>query len=62
MLRPEAPYECPDLPSMPSAAGETEGKARQLRDPGIFEQAGETFLFYSMCGEQGLAAAELTFK
>ena len=62
LLRPEASYECPDLPNMPSAAGEIEGRARQLRDPGIFEEAGTTFLFYSICGEQGLAAAELTFR
>ena len=62
LLRPEAPYECPRLPSVPSAAGEIEGPARQLRDPAIFEEAGTTYLFYSICGEQGLAAAELTFK
>jgi hypothetical protein len=61
LLRPEAPYECPGLPNRPSAAGEIEGPARQLRDPTIFEEAGRTFLFYSICGEQGLAAAELTF-
>ena len=62
LLRPEARYECPDLPNVPSAAGEIEGKAQQLRDPGIFEEGGRTFLFYSICGEQGLAAAELAFK
>ena len=59
LLRPEAPYECPDFPIVPSAPGEIEGKARQLRDPGIFEEAGKTYLFYSFCGEQGLAAAEV---
>lgn len=62
LLKPEAVYECPDLPNLPSAAGEIEGRARQLRDPGIFEEAGKTFLFYSICGEQGLAAATLTFR
>jgi hypothetical protein len=60
VIRPEAPYECADLPAAPSAAGEIEGKARQLRDPGVFEEAGKTFLFYSICGEQGLGAAEVT--
>ena len=58
LLRPEAPYECPELPLVPSAAGEIEGRARQLRDPAIFEDGGKTYLFYSICGEQGLAAAE----
>ena len=53
LLRPEAPYECPGLPNVPSAAGEIEGPARQLRDPAIFEEAGKTYLFYSICGEQG---------
>jgi hypothetical protein len=54
LLRPQAAYECPDLPNAPSAAGEIEGKAQQLRDPGLFEEAGKTYLFYSICGEQGL--------
>jgi hypothetical protein len=62
LLRPEAPYECPALANVPSAAGEIEGPARQLRDPAIVEDGGQTFLFYSICGEQGLAAAELTFR
>jgi hypothetical protein len=60
LLRPEAPYECPDLPAEPSAPGEIEGKARQLRDPAIFEDVGKIYLFYSFCGEQGLAAAEVS--
>jgi len=33
---------------------------RQIRDPGIFEDSGRTYLIYSTCGEQGLAAAEVT--
>jgi hypothetical protein len=28
----------------------------------VFEESGKAFLFYSICGEQGLAAAELTFR
>ena len=62
LLRPEAPYECPTLPNAPSAAGDVKGPVRQLRDPGIFEENGRTYLFYSICGEQGLAAATLTFQ
>ena len=60
LLRPEAAYECPELPNAPSAPGEVEGRVRQLRDPGVFEDGGKTFLFYSICGEQGLGAAEVT--
>jgi hypothetical protein len=62
VLRPSATYECPNLPDVPSAAGEIDGPAQQLRDPAIFEEAEKTYLFYSICGEQGLAAAELTFR
>jgi len=62
LLRPEAPYECPTLPDAPSEAGDVKGPVRQLRDPGIFEENGRTYLFYSVCGEQGLAAATLTFR
>lgn len=61
VLQPAAPYECATLPNTPSAAGDVEGPVRQLRDPAIFEEIGRTFLFYSFCGEQGIAAAELTF-
>jgi hypothetical protein len=62
LLRPEAPYECPTLPNAPSEAGDIKGPAQQLRDPGIFEENGRTYLFYSICGEQGLAAATLAFQ
>ena len=61
LLRPQAPYECPELPNVPSEAGDIKGPAQQLRDPGVFEENGRAFLFYSICGEQGIAAAELTF-
>jgi hypothetical protein len=62
LLRPQAPYECPELPNVPSEAGDIKGPAQQLRDPGIFEENGRTYLFYSICGEQGIAAATLTFQ
>ena len=62
LLRPEALYECPGLPNVASAAGEIEGPARQLRDPAIVDDAGKSYLIYSICGEQGLAAAELTIR
>jgi hypothetical protein len=61
ILRPEASYECPGLPGGPSAAGDVKGPVKQLRDPAVFEEGGRTFLFYSICGEQGIAGAELNF-
>lgn len=59
LLQPEASYECPDLPDVPSVAGEIEGRARQIRDPAVLEENGKAWLFYTICGEQGIAAAEL---
>lgn len=59
VLAPQATYECTDLPNVPSAGGDIDGPARQLRDPFVFEDDGRAFLFYSTCGEQGIAAAEI---
>ena len=62
VLRPQTPYECPDLPNLPSAPGEIYGAAQQMRDPAVFEEDGKTYLFYTVCGEQGIAAAEVTLR
>ena len=59
VLQPETDYECVSLPLVPSEAGDIEGRARQVRDPAVFEENGRVWLFYSICGEQGIAAAEL---
>lgn len=61
VLRPQAAYECAGLPVTPSAGGDVKGPVNQLRDPALFEENGRTFLFYSYCGEQGIAAAEISF-
>jgi hypothetical protein len=59
VLAPETAYEGADLPLVPSAGGRIDGPARQLRDPAIFEEDGETYLLYAVAGEQGLAIARL---
>lgn len=59
VIRPEAPYECADMAVAPSAPGDVEGRVRQIRDPFVLDHGGKTFLFYSTCGEQGIAAAEV---
>jgi hypothetical protein len=59
VLRPEAAYECTDLPNTPSEPGDVDVKVRQLRDPFVFEEKNQAFLLYSVCGEQGIAGAEL---
>lgn len=62
VLAPAAPYECTDLPNVPSTAGDIDQPARQIRDPFVFEDDGRTYLFYSTCGEQGIAAAEISLR
>lgn len=60
VLIPEARYECADLPLTPSAAGDIDVPARQIRDPFVFDDSGRLLLFYTTCGEQGIAVAELS--
>jgi hypothetical protein len=66
VLKPEARYECPDWPVRASEVGEIYGAARQLRDPAIYvERAGgkdRLTLFYTTCGEQGIAAADIEIR
>ena len=59
VLRPQAPYECTDLPAAPSEPGDVDEPVQQIRDPFVFEESGRLYLFYSFCGEQGIAAASL---
>lgn len=59
VLEPETDYEGASLPLKPSRRGLTEVRVRQLRDPAIFEEQGETYLLYSVAGESGIAVARL---
>lgn len=61
ILAPETSYECSNLPNEPSAIGAINGPVRQVRDPTVFEEDGKIFLFYTFCGEQGMAGAEIKF-
>ena len=60
VLRPEMPYECASLPDAASESGDIAVPVRQIRDPFVFEDNGRAYLFYAICGEQGIAAAEIT--
>ncbi len=62
ILTPQASYECPTLPEERSEVGEIYGPAKQLRDPAVFEEGGKVYLFYTVCGEQGIAGAEVTIR
>jgi hypothetical protein len=60
LLAPEMAWEGADLPLAPSKRGLILERARQLRDPAIFEEDGRAYLLYSVAGEHGIAIAELT--
>jgi hypothetical protein len=62
VLTPSAAYECPDMAVAPSEVGEIYGPAKQLRDPAVFVGGGKIYLFYTVCGEQGVGAAEVTLR
>ena len=59
VIRPEEPYECADLPNEPSEAGDIDKPARQIRDPFVYTESNRAWLYYAVCGEQGIAAAEI---
>ena len=59
ILEPEMKYEGADMPIEPSKRGAIMEKARQLRDPAIFEDNNKTYLLYSVAGEQGIAIARI---
>ncbi len=59
VIQPEKLYEGTDLPLLPSQRGAIHERARQLRDPAVFEEDGRTYLLYSVAGESGIAIAEL---
>jgi hypothetical protein len=62
VLTPQAKYECPEMPEAPSEVGEIYGPAKQVRDPALFLESGKVYLFYSVCGEQGVGGAEITLR
>ena len=62
VLRPETEWEGANLPLEPSTRGAIEVPVNQLRDPAIFEEDGETYLFYSIAGESGIAIARIIEK
>ncbi|MFZ1754657.1 MAG: hypothetical protein WBO46_00905 [Caldilineaceae bacterium] len=59
VIQPETEYEGADLPLEPSQRGAIHSRARQLRDPAIFQEEGRTYLLYSVAGENGIAIAEI---
>ncbi|MGF1486973.1 MAG: hypothetical protein ACFBSE_07655 [Prochloraceae cyanobacterium] len=62
VLKPETDYEGANYPILASKTGMSRQPVCQLRDPGIFEENGKTYLFYSVAGENGIAIAEITIE
>jgi hypothetical protein len=60
VIQPDTDYECVKQPIAPSQVGDVAGDVRQIRDPHVLEDEGKTYLFYAICGEQGVAGAEIT--
>jgi len=61
VLAPEMDYEGAAHPNQPSVKSAGIG-VRQLRDPCIFEEDNQVYLFYSIAGEEGIALAELDIE
>lgn len=59
VIAPETEWEGGGMPLIPSKIDLAPGKVRQLRDPAIFRDAGQTYLLYSVAGESGIAIAKL---
>lgn len=59
ILRPDMDYEGVNYPNEPSGKGGAIG-VQELRDPYIFEEDGQLYLFYSVAGEEGIAGASLS--
>ena len=62
VLRPEKDYEGADLPLKQSRGGMSAGRERALRDPGVLDDNGQLYLYYTVAGETGIAVARVRFK
>jgi hypothetical protein len=59
VMRPEHAWEGADAPVVPSVRSTAYGVVNQLRDPAVYEEAGETYLLYAVGGESGIAIARV---
>ncbi len=59
ILKPQKDYEGANLPVKKSRPGSINNPVHQLRDPAVFEENNNIYIFYSVVGENGIAAAVL---
>lgn len=60
LLTAKHDWEGADQPVRISIPGSVHEPVHELRDPCVYEEAGHTYLLYSVAGESGIAIAELT--
>lgn len=61
VLRPEFDWEGADAPIEPSVRSTAYGQVNQLRDPALYVEGDEVYLFYAVAGESGIALARVEF-
>ena len=59
VLRPEREWEGANAPLEPSVRSTAYGLVNQLRDPAIYEEGDDIYLFYAVGGESGIAVARV---
>jgi hypothetical protein len=59
VMRPAYSWEGADAPCVPSIRSTAYGVVNQLRDPAVYEEAGQTWLLYAVGGESGIAVARV---
>lgn len=60
LLSSETAWEGAELPISAGRIGAEDKPIHALRDPAIFQEAGNTYLLYAIAGESGIGIAELT--
>jgi hypothetical protein len=61
-MRPERDYEGAKLPLVASRGGMASSFEHALRDPGVLNDDGRIYLYYSVAGEKGIAVARVNLK
>lgn len=61
LVYPEFEYEHANLTPIPSKYGAEYNKINQLRDPYVYVENEQFYLFYTVCGEKGIALCEILF-
>lgn len=59
VLKPERSWEGADAPLVPSVRSSAYGVSNQLRDPAIYVEEDDIYLFYAIGGESGIAVAKI---